>query len=364
VNINVFAKGKIPNEIVISTKNQSETEYKTHLLKRDSNNSYNLNLRNVKNSFAYFAHQDDIKTEIYQIEVSSSPIINKFTLDLEPPRYSKLPSWIQDNNGNISALKGTKVNLKLTSTKVLSDAIIKYEDNSIDSLFIHDNKVSGNFVIKNNENYFIKITDTNYNVNENPIRYSISVIQDSYPEIRIDSPEQNSLLPNNDIISIDYKIKDDYGFSKLIMHYQVTEINQTQEQSEYKIIELNFVKSKLEQTQFYNWDASRLNLKENEVVTLYLEVFDNDNISGPKSTISELFKIKVPSLDELFAQANNTQDSAIEELTKTMKNAEELQKELQQMGDDLKQNEQKIDWNEKERIEEAVNKFEEIKNSM
>ncbi len=37
-------------------------------------------------------------------------------------------------------------------------------------------------------------------------------------------------------------------------------------------------------------------------------------ISGPKISRTSIYKLRIPSLDELFTQAENVQDSAIEEL--------------------------------------------------
>ncbi len=364
LQIKVSVKGKAPKEIIISTKNKTETEFNKHIARLDSSNIYLLNLRNIKSSFTYFAQKGDIKTESYKVEVISPPIINNFSLDLIPPRYSRLPKWEQQSNGNISALKGTKINVKLSGSKILSEAQIIFSDSSKKQLEINNNQASGSFIVKRNIKYHFSIIDTDNNFNENPIKYNISLIEDNYPDIEITSPEQNSLLPNNDIISINYTVKDDYGFSKLSLYYNIYEINSEHEEQKFSQIDLDINNTLLEQTSYYNWDVSRLNLKENEIVLFYLEVFDNDFVSGPKSTKSKLFKFRVPTLDEFFAQSDIIQDNAVKELTKTIEETEELKKELNQINNELKQNEQKIDWNEKEKIEEAVKKFDEIKNKI
>ncbi len=362
--ISVKSMGKTPEDIFISTKSSIESEYKDHLVKSDSNNIFTIELRSNKNSMVYFAQKNEIKTGIYRIEVTSPPIISMINFDLIPPQYSRLPIITQDNNGNISALKGTKVNYKLTTTKDLNSAVRKYDINKIDSLAVDNKSTDGSFNVIKNGIYFFEILDKDGNKNENPIQYSIKVSPDRFPEIEILKPERISLLPSNDIVSINYTIKDDFGFSKTFLRYSRFTTEQQSEVKNIKNIELKISPNKVEQALYYNWDVSRLGLKENEIVTYYIEVYDNDFVSGPKSTKSEIYKLRVPTLDELFAQADNVQESAMDDLTETLQESQELQKELQQISDELKQNEKEIDWNEKERIEETVKKFEEIANKI
>lgn len=364
LNIKVFAKGEIPSDLFISTKSEVETEYKNHFVKKDTNNSYTLNILDIRNSFDYFAQKDGIKTNIYRIEVSSAPYINKISFEIIPPKYSKLPTVQQENNGNITALKGSEVNFEILSSKELSDAKIVFEDSLQSHLNIISNLASGSIKIVKDISYKFVLTDKENIQNESPINYRLKTIADEYPVVTIKSPEINSLLPQNDILSIEYYIKDDYGFRKAELNYKISESRFRDIKNDFTKIDLSISGNQLEQNLFYNWNLMNLNLKENETVSYFIEVFDNDIISGPKSTKTQLYKIRVPSLDELFAQAENTQNDAIKELTETLKNAEELQKDLKKIGDELKQNQNKLEWDQKERIEESVKKFEELKNEI
>ncbi len=358
--LEVKANGKIPKSVYLSTKSIVESEFTKHVLNADSLNRLSLELRDIKNEFVYYAHSGEVITDTFKVTVTSPPLINQITFEIIPPNYSKVPISIQENNGNITALKGTRVNFDFLSTKELVSAYRYISDGSSDSLKINGKNVSGNFRIYSDDKYFFRIIDNDNNSNENPIEYSLKVLSDLHPNIEIIRPEQVSLIPNNDIVSINYNVKDDFGFTKVLLYYFIGVSEHDEKSEELSFVELNINKNEIEQSLFFNWDLARLSLKENEYVSYYLEVFDNDFVSGPKSTKSSLYKLRIPTLNELYAEADNTQESAIEELVETLKDAEELQTELNQLSNELKQDEKEINWNEKEKIEESVKKFEEI----
>ncbi len=360
VALKVKAIGRIPEKISIATKTKFETEFNEHIISADSNNVFILKLNNIKDSFTFFAHKNKVVTKQYFIEVLNPPAINSLQLGIIPPRYSHLPSFRQDNNGNVEVLPGTKINFKIQSTKkLLSVNLIKNDTLQI-PFEVNNSNAIGSIVVYKNFNYHILLIDTDSGKNDNPINYEVKTILDNPPFIEISSPKKNSLLPQNDLISLSCLIKDDFGFNKLTLNYKVTESLFLKSEDNFITTKITINKTELEQNVFYNWDFSTLQLKEKDVVSFYLEIFDNDNINGPKSTKSEIFKIRVPSLDELFMQAEISQNDAVENLTETLKESEKLKKDLKEISDELKQNKEKIDWNEKEKIEQSVEKFKEL----
>ena len=357
------AKGKSPNNILVSSRTNAETEFNSQKTNLDSNDLYSLKIRNVKSSFFYFAEKDEIKTDTFKISVVNPPIINDLKFEIAPPKYSRQKQRFQSNNGNIAALRGTKVSFTLFSSKNIKDAKRIYKADQYDSLETAGKKITGDFTIMGNDNYYFEIIDAEGNKNENPIEYEIKVIPDDHPSITVTRPDQTSLIPANDIVTITYSIKDDFGFSKVFLKYKLIPVNDVKK-DEFDFIPLKFDPNNIDQSLFFNWDLTELNLRENEELNFYLEVFDNDYVGGPKASKSRLFKLRVPTLDELFAEADNTQESVLKELTETLSEAEQLQEDFKNIRDELKQDQEKLEWNEKERINNSVQKFEELTNKI
>ena len=356
LTINIKVVGKHPKEIFLALKSEDETEFVNKKLFLDSANSSKYEILAVKNSFEYYAFAEGIKSDIYKIVAVNRPLIKGMELTIISPAYSKIPTVVQKDNGNISALKGSRIKLAVNSSQNLSKAEIVFDDSTVKQMSINDNKAFIEFNIWKDSQYKIMIYDEKGISNNNPIIYSIKVINDEPPSIEMISPEDN-LKINSDKISLISRIKDDYGLTKLNLNYRVSFSKYRQLEENYSSIAIPINKEKKEDEIYYTWNLSPLVLTEGDVVSYYLEIFDNDNVSGPKSARTKVLTIQIPSIDELFAEAERSQQNAVDELNKTLKEAEHLKEEMQKIVSDLKQNKKEITWEEKERIEKAAEKL-------
>ncbi len=360
VLIRIKTAGEKPAEIFLSVKSEDQPEFSEKKLLPDSLGNFVYEAFSVKNSFEYFAHAKKIKSETYKISVVSRPVISEFTVSVLPPAYSRLPETRQKDNGNIYALPGSGIKINLAASRNLSKAEILFSDGSQRIMNTASNSSSLFFTANKELDYKIVVEDGQGFTNPSPIQYSIKLMPDSPPSIEMLSPNQNIKLSGESKISLVSKISDDYGFSRMNLNYRLSTSKYRPVPEEYLKIPVAVSPNLKEDDVYYVWDLSQLILAEGEAVTYFLEVFDNDNINGPKSAKTPLFTITVPSLDALFADADKKQNEASKDLSNTLKEAEQLKKEMQKISDDLKQNSKEISWQEKEKVEKAADKFKEI----
>ena len=360
INIKIIGKGDVPNEIFLATKTIEQTDYQLLPLKVDSLNQFNYNLKAVNNSFEYYAAANNISSQKYRIEVINRPIVKNFTLTISPPAYSKLPSTIQKDNGNIFALKGSRVKINLISTKDIQKAYIDFNSNKKINLSSNFDKADGVFYINKDDNYKILLTDKSDITNASPILYEIKVLEDEYPKIDLMSPQNDVSLSIDNRIPISLKISDDYGFSQLKLFYKKSNSSSVEDSLSLKSINIPLDKGKNNLEVNYIWNITDLNLTSNEVLSFYAEVFDNDIISGPKSSKSKNINVRVPSLDELLTKTDNTYKNSIDDLKNTLKKAEEIHKNLKDIAQNLKKDKKDIEWKEKTKIEEENKKLKEL----
>jgi len=352
--------GSVPKEVFIAVKREDETDYSNQKIIGDSSGIYKMQLSSIRNSFKYFAMAEDVKSELYEVKVIDRPTIETFDLTVSPPSYSKIPKIIQKDNGNVTSLIGTKVQINLSSTKNLSRAFLQFSDSSFIELISDENNAAGTFTVRKDNGYTINLTDVSENSNLSPVKYQVKALFDAFPSIELITPDKNLHLPNDNRIALFTKISDDYGFSKLVLHYRLSASRYEPEQTEFSTIEIPINKNLTEVDVNYIWNLTQLRLAVDDVVTYYLEVFDNDNISGPKSAKTQTMTIRVPSLDEILADADNVQDEVEMKLEESLKEAEQLQKTLEKIDQDMKKDEKKLTWEEKEKIENALDKFQEL----
>lgn len=360
VDISVKVNGGIPASVYLAVKSEEQTTFENHKLTLGSNGVYNFDYKSIRSSIKYFAFAEESKSEEFRVKVIDRPIIKNLDVTVTSPAYSGILPSEQKDNGNISALKGSRVEIKFNSTKELKEAKLFFEDTTEVALSSESTKASGNFRIMRDNSYKIKIEDLAGNENLSPITYLIKALYDDYPVIEMIAPNGNVSLANDNRLPLILKISDDYGFTKLVLHHRLSSSRYETPQKEFTSFPIPIKKDEKEISIEYVWNLTTLNLGTDDVVSYYLEVFDNDNVSGPKSTQTGIFTVRVPSLDELLSGVEETHTNIEQELSETVKEAEVLRQELEKIDQELKQDKKKITWEEKEKIENALNKYEKL----
>ncbi len=360
LEISVKVERSVPDELFLLIRMDEEAQYQRQKLTADSSGFYKMPLKNIRSSFTYFAEAEGVSSELYQISVIDRPVLETLELNIKPPAYSKIPPTVQKDNGNINSLVGTKVEFKISSSNDLKKAYLEFWDSTIISLKV-DGKISiGTLRVTKDNQYRIWIQDQNGNFNLSPITYQVKAVYDAYPSIEVTEPGKDIALANDNRVKLISKLSDDFGFSKLTLHYRLSASKYLPTQTGFTAIEIPVNKEMTESVVNYIWNLTQLTPAENDVYTYYLEIFDNDNISGPKSARSPAFMIRVPSLEEILSNADRVHDETEAELEKTLEEAEQLKKTLEQIDQEMKKDEQKLSWDEKEKIENTLEKFQEL----
>ncbi len=207
---------QLPKTTGLSIKYDDQTDFTSQKVVIDSAGSYNFDIHAVRQSFKYFAQAENLKSEVYTIEVIDRPIIKTIDLTITPPAYSRQPQVLQKDNGNIISLAGSYVDFNLTSTKELKSAKLEFTDTTVFNLSVNGTEASGKYRIKGDISYQIILTDLNGNNNQSPITYTIKSLTDAYPTIEVVKPNENTILANEQPVDMLLKITDDYGFTKLV----------------------------------------------------------------------------------------------------------------------------------------------------
>jgi len=355
-------KWSAPTAISLFYKDETEAKYTSEKLSADSTGKFSFLFSGIRNRTEYYCSAEGIESDKYVIEVVDKPVLQSFSLTVTPPAYSKLPVMQMQDNGNISTLFGSTVSLRLQASKFLKNAFLSFDDSTRLKMTTSGLNASVSFSARQEKNYQIMIEDELGNQNTSPVSYSIKLQSDALPSINILAPNKNIDLGDDQRLPLLLSIADDFGFTKLLLHYRLSASRYEPPQEKYQSIEVPITKDNVEQEIRYIWNLSPMSLATEDVFTYYLEIFDNDNVSGPKSTKTNSFTVRLPSLEEILAKTDKKQDQVEHDLKKTLKEAEELKKDLDKINKELKQDKKEITWEEKEKIEQTLNKFEELQN--
>ncbi len=326
---------------------------------------FQYQFRSVRNPFKYYfmAEIDQPRfrkrpavSEKGTIFIKERPLVRNLQIKITPPQYTGLPAQLLlQNDGEITALKGSRIDLLAEADKQLSAAGIQFSDSTRIPLTVAGHTARGQFTIKKNVSYTIHIFDTDSADNGQPVEYSIYPLADEYPFAEIRQPGGDVDLGDELRLPLFVEMRDDFGFHSLTLQGRLIRQGSTGDTSEfsmklpYKVIE----KGKAFSEQ--NWDLTSFYMIPDDYIQYYVEIMDNDRISGPKSYKTQVFTIRLPSLLDMMNQTARKQDDQLDKVKDMAGNTKELKKKLEDINRELKK-ETDINWERKQEIKEQLEK--------
>lgn len=356
--------GKEIDELKIFYQYEGMEIFEEVNLAADSIGEFKYKFVSPPNKFQFFAQAENVKSEIYTVEVVSYPTIKELSLKILPPAYTNLPVQILEDDGNISALKGSNLEIQIRSSKELNSAFLLFDDSSKIFLDVNGLTAQKKFRLSRSGAYKIIVFDNDNLTNLNPVEYQINLSEDQIPSINLISPTETVNLNDNMRLPLVFRIKDDFGFSKLILNYRLSYSRYEPPREKYSQILIPVSKS-IDTVISYIWNLSPLNLVTEDVVSYYLEVFDNDYLYGPKSAQTPLMQVRLPSLEEILSEGNQKFEKTIEEAKSVQTSIEELKKKIEELDREIKtpkdlKQQDKLSWEEQKKAEEIIKHKEDI----
>jgi hypothetical protein len=310
----------------------------------------------VKRNFEYYAEEKGVESEHYRITVVDKPRVVGLKLTFNYPPYTRLKAQVVDeNDGNVTAIAGTRVKIEARSNKELETGEIVFSDSTRQKAEIKGNLATGEILVKKDDSYFIELRDRSGNRNQDPIEYRITRIDDQSPFVEILEPGYDQDLTESMRVGLLIRITDDYGFSSLKVAYQTISGGEEWEERSVgiDIPDRNLIDARVE----YLWDLSGFPLLPGDLVRYRAVVYDNDSFSGPKKAESQSYYLRLPSLDEIIAEVEKEQEGQIVDLESVLKGERELKEKVEDLSQEMNRfSGLDMDWQKKQEMEDALDK--------
>jgi hypothetical protein len=318
--------------------------------------SYRLGpvMRDVEYTFA----ADRLISNVFTIKALDRPRVTDIRLSYFYPEYTGLePLVFDENNGAISALAGTDVEIAVQANRPLKHAELVFNDGISLALEVRDRSAVGRITVTRDASYYIRLIDQQGHENPHPIEYGISMLADAYPRAEILLPGHDADLDDQMAVNLKIGAVDDYGFTDMVLIYRWLSGGQLREENRVRLPLPGRRTANVEID--YWWDLEPIGMMPSDVVAYHVEVFDNDRISGPKSSVSKSFTLRFPSLDEMLAEVGARQDENIIDLEEILNGEQRLAEEIERLHRELLQTDDP-DWQMQKQFESLNNQQDEL----
>jgi hypothetical protein len=362
VKIKIDVKGEKPKKVNFYWKNEGATWNEEKLVRSKSKETqiespdFSFDFKEVKRSFDYYAEAEGVQSDPYKITVVDKPRVIGLRLTFNYPRYTQLKTQVVDeNDGNINAIAGTKVHIEARTNKELSQANIFFSDSSTSEMKIEGTNAVGEILVKRDDSYHIELQDIIGTKNQDPIEYKITKIDDQYPVVEILEPGHDQDLTESMRVPLLIRISDDYGFSSLKLSYQIVSEGEEKDEKAIKIDIPNNNRSAVDVEHL--WNLSPLPLVPGDLVRYKAVIFDNDTFLGPKKAESKTYSVRLPSLDEIVAEVEREQEGQVEDLESLLRGQRELKKKIEDLSRELdRATGLDLDWQKRQQMEDILEK--------
>jgi uncharacterized protein DUF4175 len=309
--------------------------------------SFNLTFSKIQKSKDFHYEAAGYNSEPFKIQVLTRPSMNLLSAQISYPSYTGKTNELIAPVGELDLPEGTVVTWQL-ETQSTDDVFFYFNEDtsstveSVKSSFKIQKKVLESGI------YGFKLI-SGLAVQKGKIEYSINSIRDDPPSIHIQS-FVDTLLYNS--VTIGGEISDDYGISNLLLIYQR---GGRPEQR----VKLPFIIGTQGQQVYSNWFLDTLDLKQGEELRFYLQVFDNDQVNGYKSTKSQVMYVTVPTKKELNEQLSKLENLEKSNIDRSHKKSEELRKKIDETLENIK-GKKELSWEDKQNIKDLLKEKEKL----
>lgn len=359
LQIKAEIEGVFDGTVEISVQKENTNAIETFPMERDSSGVYDFQMKNVKINTHYFVRAKDEFSPVYRIDIQKRPFVRDLRVQLIFPGYTGMASrFLEDNVGDIIALKGTRAKIRASVNKPIQKASLIVGGKESKEFEISGSEVRTEIVVNKEQTYKISLLDYHGYENKDPIEYSIRPLPDQYPLVEITLPGRDVDLSEELKLPLSIEAEDDFGFKDLRLAYRIESSLPTsmQEDTLFKFINLTLPnQSDTKLNVDYLWDLAELSLMPEDLVYYYAEISDNDRVSGPKKSISRIYTARFPSVYEIYDEVANSQEEDLGNLEDVLSEGKELKEKLEEIARELKQQDQ-INWLKKQDMEDLAEK--------
>ncbi len=221
--ISVQLSGFDSHEVHIFSRYESTgTREKSRMESQKGSNAFGFLFLDINEKIQYYVQAGNVKSPEFTISVADVAQVEKVNLTYHFPRYTGLPARKEEEGGEISAIKGTRVDVEVTANIAVASARILLDDGSSLSMESSgDRRHKGRIEVRKNSSYKIELTDFAQHAAVGSHEYLITALEDQPPFISVLKPGRDKKVTKLEEVLTEVKADDDFGITSMELHFTV-----------------------------------------------------------------------------------------------------------------------------------------------
>ncbi len=233
---------------------------------------FSATIQVAREDVQYRVRAGDAITRKYTLGARPRPFITAFEKTYTFPDYAKMePKHVSEENGDVAALEGSEVELKLQPNQKIKSAELTIDQGRAETTVPLvpgvGNLLTAKISFKNSGTYRVHLVaaESGFENKFSP-EYEIRAVPDLVPQVELDSPKDDLILPANEIVDLEGTATDDQSLAKVSQLIRVNEGGW----KEVKLVENPGAKTAVER----RWDLFEQGVKPGDLLTTKLLAVD------------------------------------------------------------------------------------------
>lgn len=279
----------------------------------------------------------------YSITVIHKPGLDESKITLKYPAYTSRENEEIYGLADLTVPHGTEL-IYTIKTNNTSDATLIRDNEPMKLTPAADNEFGVSIRAAEDFEYTLRLENKDMPFVD-PNLYRVQVVKDQPPQIN--AKEFKEKISGEQVV-LTGNASDDYGLSKAAFVYQIIGTNGKTRKSASVPLQLT---GKATTTLQQYFDFATLALSPGEKVNYYMEVWDNDAVSGSKSARSQVFEFKTVGYEETQKALQENNEELNKSLASGKEKMQELDEQLKKMQESTVQDKELTAWEQKQNMD-------------
>ena len=254
-------------------------------------------------SLSFQAVNGGYASEPGALKVVPDPAIGQLVLRYLFPNYTGLPEQVQEGGGDIQALPGTQVRLSMRANVPLASGRMRFEvGDEVPLAITNGQELHGQLLVMQDDAYVIEVEDLHGLKNSRLPRFTVQVRPDAVPTVEVAEPVDGVEVDETTNLRIRYEAADDFGLQNAALVY----LGPAGGEQRVPMHQGRFDRSSVFET--FSWNMRDWALPDGDTLQFYVEVYDNDTISGPKRGVSETVTLRMRNREQEHDELEQLQE--------------------------------------------------------
>ncbi|UCG86331.1 MAG: DUF4175 family protein [Gemmatimonadota bacterium] len=211
------------NEVDLAVKRSGESQWDRWPMTVDEETGeFALLLFDLSEQTEYYVEASSVRSPLFRIDVADLPYVDQIDVEYHFPAYTGLSPQRQENTGDIAALRGTRVELRVTATMPVTNGVLVLDDRDTIPLQPgEEGLLKGTMNIRDPGQYRVLLQGFEGDLVVASPDYIIDVLTDQSPVVSFSKPGRDITVTSVEEVFTELQAEDDYGLARLELIYSV-----------------------------------------------------------------------------------------------------------------------------------------------